>query len=330
MASRACEITVRSFAKINLSIDVGSVRDDGYHPVDMIMHGLAFHDDVKVTWTPAAGTNSSGIEVSLTCNRKYLPTDSRNLAHKAALIMSERYGENVGSGSIAIHLHKRIPVAAGLAGGSGNGAAVVLALNELWGLGLTLGKAMGICAELGSDVPFCAMLQAVGNHDVLKGIKAAEKASSCARATGRGTDLEPLTAVTKPVVIAKPRIGVSTAEVYKGIDACNIEARPDNDRLAGRLNGELHGPIWEDFINVLEEYTLKNYKEVTELKELMKAPSGERKDPAAVIMSGSGPTVFAMYGNKNETEDAKILADEMRSKGYESYWTYTFGGNNEF
>ena len=186
---------------------------------------------------------------------------------------------------------------------------------------------MDICAMLGSDVPFCAMVQAVGNRDVLRHIKDAEKASVCARATGRGIYLEPVRAITKPVVIAKPHIGVSTAEVYRGIDSCVIEARPDNDRLAGRLEGRLTGDIWEDFINVLEEYTLANYPEVAELKENMKAQAVDGKGPAIVLMSGSGPTVFAMFEDENETEAAKVLAAGMKDKGYESYWTYTFGGN---
>ena len=158
------EITVLSYAKINLSIDVGGIDENGYHAVDMIMQQVDFSDYVKVGFVPAGGSRRGGnpdaspqvksargkIEISLRTNRYYLPVDERNLAHKAARIMIDRYGSTQQSGRLEINIKKRIPVAAGLAGGSGNGAAVLHGLNVLWDLGLGLQQLCDAGAKLGS------------------------------------------------------------------------------------------------------------------------------------------------------------------------------------
>jgi 4-diphosphocytidyl-2-C-methyl-D-erythritol kinase len=324
------EITVLSYAKINLSIDVGGIDENGYHAVDMIMQQVDFSDYVKVGFVPAGGSRRGGnpdaspqvksargkIEISLRTNRYYLPVDERNLAHKAARIMIDRYGSTQKSGRVEINIKKRIPVAAGLAGGSGNGAAVVHALNLLWGLKLPLVEIMEICSELGSDVPFSAVGQARANRHFPAYLRKDPMAAACVRATGRGTVLEPVRPLNARLVIAKPRISVSTAEVYRGIDRCEIGSRPDNDRLQARLNsGEGSGAIFEDFVNVLEAYTLEAYPQVGELKRRME-DMGARK----VLMSGSGPTVFAVCATVKE---ARRLCSRLRGEGYEAYWMRT-------
>ncbi len=298
------EITIRSFAKINLSIDVGPVDEDGYHPVDMIMQGLEFCDDVKVRLKD----EESGIMLST--NRRYLPTDERNLAYKAALIMKDRYDIRQG---LEIDILKRIPVAAGLAGGSGNGAAVVHALNAICSLDLNLSDIFGICEELGSDVPFSAACQARGNKSLPGKVRKASMATSCVRAKGRGTVMERVPGISAPIVISKPDHSVSTPEVYKGIDHCHIQARPDNDRLVQSLRDKKDP--YGDFVNVLEEYTLHEYPKVAELKNAVR-----ETDPACDLMSGSGPTVFGIYKSKKAALSAR---DILRSQGYEAYWTYT-------
>ncbi|NLD10152.1 MAG: 4-(cytidine 5'-diphospho)-2-C-methyl-D-erythritol kinase [Clostridiales bacterium] len=308
------EIKVLSFAKINLSIDVGAARGDGYHPVDMVMQQLSFHDDVDLKYIRNNDGTRGNIDVQVKTNRYYLPTDNRNLAFKAARLMADRYGKQVDSGTVRIDIKKRIPVAAGLAGGSGNGAAVIHGLNVLWDLGLDLTKVCLLCAELGSDVPFSALGQAKANYIFPKPMRKDPMAASCARATGRGTELEPVEGIRKPVVIAKPSISVSTKEVYQGIDSCEIVSRPDNDKLVEDLAAHSDG-AYDNFINVLEAYTLDHYPAVAKLKQVMSETGAEK-----VLMSGSGPTVFAVY---NDMKAAMSACDKLRDKGYEAYWTKT-------
>lgn len=304
------EITIKSFAKINLSLDVGSVRD-GYHEVDMVMQQLAFHDDVNVSFEPDPGPEK---RIRLKTSRRYLPNDERNLAWRAAALMDREYGDRISGGTIGIRITKRIPVSAGMAGGSGNGAAVLHALNVLWDLDLDLPTILRLSEELGSDVPFCAAGQAAGNHDLPERITKDPFAHPLARATGRGTKLEPYSGIRKPVVFAKPKGRVSTREVYQGIDSCRITSRPDNTRLIRAIRAG-SDEMYRDFINVLEFYTLRAYPKVAVLKELMK------DGPARmVLMTGSGPTVFGVYDSMDE---AKADSERIRSAGYESYWTRT-------
>lgn len=310
------EIKVLSFAKINLSIDVTGVRDDGMHLVDMIMQQLFFHDDVTVSYEKAEDKCNGDIDIQLTSNRYYLPCDDRNLAYKAAALIISRFGQTIPGGTVRIHLEKRIPVAAGLAGGSGNCAAVMHGLNSLWRLNLSLEELCEMSTQLGSDIAFCLMGQAGVNYNLPRHIRKSPLAVSCARATGTGVVLEPLKGIRKAVVIAKPALGVSTREVYKGIDSCEIKERPDNDLLVTGIAEENYNQIYENCVNVLENYTLDAYPKVRELKETMKAAGKSEM----VLMSGSGPTVFALY---NEMDDAKKVCSVLRNKGYESYWTKT-------
>ena len=304
------QITIRAFAKINLSIDVHAPREDGYHAVDMIMQQLCFCDDVQVQ---SEERRDPGWEIRLDPGLADLPADRGNLAYRAAEIMADRFGRDRG-GVICIRVIKRIPVAAGLAGGSGNGAAVVHALNALWDLNLSLSAICAICAELGSDVPFSACGQAFGNPELPAYLREDPLAVPCARATGRGTELAPVRGIDRFVVIAKPELAVSTAEVYRGIDRCAVTERPDNDMLTGQLAQGFDGD-YSQFINVLEQYTLSAYPEVAVLKEKMSALGGE-----LTLMSGSGPTVFTIYGKEEAAERA---CASLRKEGYTAHWTRT-------
>lgn len=314
---------VFSFAKINLSIDVRAAGEDGYHEVDMIMQHLSFHDTVKVEYEPYSGKvaaeKSGSFDIEVKTNRSYLPCDERNLAFRAAKLMAEKFCGERGPrpGKINIDILKRIPVAGGLAGGSGNAAAVIHALNYIWKLGLSLDEILELSAELGSDVPFCAMGQAKGNRSLRKIFRGEDLAATCARAKGRGTVLTPVAPFRASIVIAKPRFSVSTAEVYKGIDSAEIDKRPDNDRLESLLGKREVKPeeLFPDFVNVLENYTLKAYPKVSELKEDMLGGGALMS-----LMSGSGPTVFGIFSGFEESRSA---CEALRKKGYEAYWTRT-------
>lgn len=291
------EIKIKSYGKVNLSLDITGIREDGYHELKTIMQKISLYDEVSVRWIPK---EQQTIDIKLSCNRVYLPTDSRNLAYKGAEIMAERFGHKAGGGCIEIDIEKRLPVAAGLAGGSGNGAASIIALNRLWKLGLNTRELCKIGAELGADVPFCILIQNTGY--------------GCALCCGTGTEITPLPSkFKKAVLLVKPPFGVSTKEVYKGIDDCKISQRPDTEMLVAAIKRGNHRQVYKNMINILEEYTLDRYKDVKELKDKMQAETSAEK----VLMTGSGPTVFGVFYNIKEAQKA---CAQMRSQGYEAYW----------
>jgi len=304
-------ITLRSFAKINLSIDVIGKLPTGYHQVDMVMQQLELHDKVKVSWKPGKDWS-----LKLSTNRSYLPTDQRNIAYKAAQSMM---GPNYAKyrGEIEINIEKRIPVAAGLAGGSGNGAVVLLALNHLWKLGLDVAGLCEIGAPLGADVPFCIMGSARSNKLLGKTMNEDPRAASCARATGIGTDLEPIRpGLNAFVVLSKPPVKVSTKEVYEGLDLSQIMERPDNEKLVAGLKENNYFKATKNMINVLEIYTINSYPIVMYTKNKAK----ESGNPLQVLMSGSGPTVFAIYTNMLK---ARSAADHLKKFNRDTYLTRT-------
>ena len=295
------EITIKSYGKVNLSLDICGTREDGYHVLESIMHKISLRDEVNVKWT---SLDQEDITINLTCNKAYLPTDERNLAYKGAKLMAETYGSKVGGGIIDIHIEKHLPVAAGLAGGSGNGAALLVALNRLWDLKLDTKALCELGAALGADVPFCLLIQNT-KYD-------------CALCEGTGTELTPLKSkFKKAVLLVKPSFGVSTKEVYQGIDDCVIEERPDTPALIEAMKNKNDAVIYDNMVNVLEEYTLNKYKEVQMIKDKIKAETNAEK----VLMTGSGPTVFALFG---KLSDAQKACKAMRNEGYEAYWATTY------
>ena len=305
-------IVIQSFGKINLSIDVMEKLPSGYHRVEMVMQQIALHDDVAIKWTP----DSSG-EVSILCstNRNYLPVDDRNLATKAARLMATRFPQTHG-GQIRIDIKKRLPVAAGLAGGSSNGAALIHGMNQLWKLGLTVQELCLVGQELGADVPFCLMGQAAWDPKLKSNFQNDPMAAGCALATGIGTDLIPLKGLKANVVLSKPPISVSTREVYQGLRLENISRRPDTQRLIEGLENESWPLIKKNMVNVLEFYTLKRYDKVVYTKNKMI----ELSPDSTVLMSGSGPTVFGIYKAK---EAAELVFKAMKSINRETFLTET-------
>ncbi len=308
-------INLKSYAKINLSLDVKGVTEEGMHIVEMVMQQILLCDEVAMKWTPGAEAETGDLEVSLKTNRRFLPTDERNLAYKAALVMREIYGGDL-AGKLEINIRKRIPVAAGLAGGSGNGAAVVHGLNVLWGLDLSLKELCEAGARLGSDVPFCVMGQAAESAALKDRFAGDPLASHCALATGTGTDLEPLKGLESHLVLSKPPVSVSTAKVYQGIDNIEIPERPDNAELIEGLKTRDSARIEKNMVNVLENYTLKEYPTVVYTKNKMQELCAGR----AVLMSGSGPSV---YGLAESIKQSREICAEMAKINRESFWTRT-------
>ncbi len=314
------KIEIKAFAKINLTLDVLGILDNGYHELSMIMQQILLCDDVLVKWTEmqsadGGSAENSGIKIELSTNRKFLPTDDRNLAYKAAALMAEKFG-NGKAGTIRIDIKKRIPVAAGLAGGSSNAAAVFHALNKLWDLGLDVSALCETGKALGSDIPFCIMGQAAGNEILAEDFKDDPLSCHCALATGTGTTLRPITGLKSHLVLSKPNIGVSTAAVYKGIDNMIISEHPDNDAMIRALEENDTKVLKENLINVLENFTLNHYPIVMYTKNNLQ----ELCSTGCVLMSGSGPTVFGLCRNITES---KAICEKMLEHNKESFWTRT-------
>ncbi|MCZ8517541.1 4-(cytidine 5'-diphospho)-2-C-methyl-D-erythritol kinase [Paenibacillus filicis] len=252
-------------AKINLSLDVLYKREDGYHEVEMVMTMVDLADRIEMQELPRD-------TIIISSQAGYIPLDEKNLAFQAARLIKERYDVKKG---VYIHLDKKIPVAAGLAGGSSDAAATLRGLNRLWGLGIPDSELLRLGAELGSDVPFCVT-------------------GGTAIARGRGEKLEPIEAPPQCwVVLAKPPINVSTSEIYGKLNAKAIKRHPSTERIHEAIRGKKFDMLCSELGNVLEEVTLDLYPEVRQLKECMLKLGAD-----GVLMSGSGPTVFGLVSKE--------------------------------
>ncbi len=254
------KLLVKAPAKINLSLDVLGKRQDGYHEVKMIMTTIDLADRLELM-------ELAEDRIEILSHNRYVPDDQRNLAYQAAKLLKEKF--NVKKG-VSITIEKTIPVAAGLAGGSSDAAATLRGLNKLWNLGLTIDQLAELGAEIGSDVSFCVY-------------------GGTAIATGRGEQIKHIK--TPPscwVILAKPHIGVSTADVYGNLKL-NRVTHPNVDKMVDVINAGDYKGICDTVGNVLEDVTFAMHPEVARIKAQMK-----RFGADAVLMSGSGPTVFGL------------------------------------
>ncbi|MGL4952840.1 MAG: 4-(cytidine 5'-diphospho)-2-C-methyl-D-erythritol kinase [Culicoidibacterales bacterium] len=265
------EIRVKANAKINLTLDTLAKRPDGFHEVEMVMTTLELADYISVM-----PQNNQNIVIETTSG--LIPNDQQNLCFKVADLMRKTYGITAG---VTIMIEKNIPVAAGLAGGSADAAATFHALNQLWELKLSLETLQTLGAKIGSDVPFCLL-------------------NTTALATGRG---EKLVALPKPpkcwVVLAKPQIGLSTAEVYGKLDIANAP-HPDTQRMIQALEQNDYEGMCQTLGNSLEAVSLDLCEQIKQIKLVM-----EQSGADGVLMSGSGPTVFAF--TKSESRKNRII-----------------------
>lgn len=323
------KITINSFAKVNLSLDVCGTRPDGYHEIETMMQMVGLCDEVTVRFIPyekrkemlADNQIPESVDIAVSTSKPYIPCDERNLAYKAAIIMRDRYASGHEGGLIKIDIKKNIPVAAGLAGGSGNAAAVLHALNRMWGLGLDVKALCDLGAPLGADVPFCVMGIAATNLCLGAEINRDPLSATSAIGRGTGTDLS----VAPPLegafaVLSKPRAHVSTKEVYIGIDA-ELEAAERNNIhvqhprasvICHAIETKDDALLAEEMGNLLELYTLKRFPSVARTKSDLRADG----NPVKVMMSGSGPTVFAIY---RDLETAKKAAKRLKQRNKETY-----------
>ena len=271
------EYRIKAYAKINLGLDVVRRLENGYHEVKMVMQTVGIYDVLDFERTDGG--------IVITTDSGELPTDENNLIYKAAKLMMETYPI---SGGVKIHLEKHIPIAAGMAGGSTDAAATLKGMNRLFDLGCTLKDLMELGVKIGADVPYCVM-------------------GGTALAEGIGEKLTPLApAPDCYVLVAKPDINVSTKYVYEHLDAQEIVKHPDIDGMVEAIAEESLQGILDRMENVLETVTVSAYPIIQTIKDRMKELGAINS-----LMSGSGPTVFGIFDDKDKAMAAKEKCREL-------------------
>ena len=289
-------IQLKSRAKINLSIDVLGKREDGYHLVEMIMQTIDLFDKIKIF-------SLKEDTIIIESNSLDIPLDSTNIVYKAADLIKKQY--NIKEG-VKIIIEKNIPIAAGMAGGSSNAAAVLVGLNQLCQLKLSENKLKELGLKLGADVPFC-----IGGQTAL--------------AENIGEKLTKIDGLSENIfiLVCKPELFVSTKEIYEEIDSKIIEKRPNNKLLIQLLKENKIQQIADNMYNVLEEVTRERYPVIEEIEKIMM-----ENDALGSMMSGSGPTVFGLYRNREDAENCKnkllkkfsqVYIVKSHNKGVEIY-----------
>lgn len=271
------KMELKALGKINLGLDVLGKRPDGYHDVRMVMQTIYLYDQITITKRKES-------EIGLSTNLFYLPVNENNLAYRAAKLLMDEF--EIRSG-VDIFLEKHIPVAAGMAGGSSNAAAVLYGINRMFDLGLSMEELMKRGVSLGADVPYC----------IMRGTVLAE---------GIGEILTPLPPMPRcQIVVAKPPVSVSTKMVYEKIDSRRIVEHPDIDGIIeGLKEGDLT-KIASRMGNVLEQVTVEEYPVIDKIKKLMNEGGAK-----GAMMSGSGPTVFGIFTEKSLAKKAALKIRE--------------------
>lgn len=272
-------IHLKALAKINLGLDVIGVREDGYHLVRMIMQTIDLYDWVTVK-------KSQSVGISLETNLNFLPTDEHNIAYQAAELLKRDFAQ---IGGVELRIHKCIPVAAGMAGGSTDAAAVLYGMNQLYHLGIPMNRLMEYGLRLGADVPYC----------LLRGTALAE---------GIGEQLTRLPPMPECyILIAKPPVSVSTKLVYQSLDASQELLHPPIDAQIADLEAGDIASLAEHMGNVLESVTIPLHPQIARIKEMM-----TEQGAIAAMMSGSGPTVFGIFLEEAKAYEAKT---QIRNSG---------------
>ena len=273
------EIKLKALAKINLGLDVVRRREDGYHEVRMVMQTIHLYDQLLIQKSETPG-------IQIHSNLSFLPVNENNLVYKAGKLLMDEFDIHTG---VSVDLNKHIPVAAGMAGGSPDAAAMLYGMNQLFGLKLKRKDLMERGVQIGADVPYC----------IMRGTALAE---------GIGEKLSSLPPMVKcPVLIAKPAVSVSTKFVYQNLKLNEQTPHPDIDALITDIRNSGFDNICADMGNVLETVTIPNYPVIAQIKEQM-LKSGAK----ASMMSGSGPTVFGLFGDE---ETARRARAEMKASG---------------
>lgn len=278
-------LKIKCPAKVNLSLDVVSRRDDGYHNLEMIMHTINLFDILDITVEDSIKT-----EIIVSTDSVILPTDDRNLCAKAAKLFLE---ESKQTAKVTIEIIKNIPIGAGLGGGSSDAAGTLLALNKLSGSPLPPSTLSRLAKGIGADVPFFLY-------------------GGCMLAKGIGEILTPLPALKGvSFLVAKPRYGISTPGVYKKLQLNETTAHPDTDSIISAIQQNNPHLLGRLAMNVLETAVLDEYPEISQYKKIM-------KDHGAIysLMSGSGSAVFGVFSNKDSINSAYKELKKLTNQVY--------------
>ena len=275
------KVDEKAYAKINLVLNIGDLRPDGYHDIQTIMQSLELHDDVTVEQTGGTG-------ITVTASVDTIPTDESNLAAKAVKAFAAKTG--VPADGLSIHIEKRIPVAAGLGGGSSDAAATLRALNVLYETNLSVDELAEIGIEVGSDVPFCV-------H------------GGCAYVEGKGDMVVPTTPMPQCIiVIGKPDLAISTEKMYQRFDQAELPQRADHTpEIMLGLRWENLKAVAESVGNAFEQVLMKNERNTVDMmKEVM-----NQFGTLGTAMTGSGPAVFGIFDNELY---ARVASETLRQR----------------
>ena len=275
------KVEEKAYAKINLVLNIGDLRPDGYHDIQTIMQSLELHDDVTVEQTGGTG-------ITVTASVDTIPTDESNLAVKAVKAFAAKNG--VPADGLSIHIEKRIPVAAGLGGGSSDAAATLRALNVLYETNLSVDELAEIGIEVGSDVPFCV-------H------------GGCAYVEGKGDMVVPTTPMPQCIiVIGKPDLAISTEKMYQRFDQAELPQRADHTpEIMLGLRWENLKAVAESVGNAFEQVLMKNERNTVDMmKEVM-----NQFGTLGTAMTGSGPAVFGIFDNELY---ARVASETLRQR----------------
>lgn len=273
-------ITRKAYAKINLGLDVTGRRDDGYHIVRMIMQNVDIYDTLTFE------KNDLG-KIRLTANKDTIPTDEHNLIYKVCALLMEKYDIKEG---VDVHLEKRIPVAAGMAGGSTDGASAFYGMKELFDLPITKEEMCEMAVKLGADIPYCIMGGTMLSEGIGEVLTALPDMPDCY------------------ILVGKPDINVSTGWVYTELDSKEIEFHPDIDGMCDAIGSGDLGGVCQRLSNVLEPVTKSKYDIIGKIEALMEDGGAVRS-----IMTGSGPTVFGIFDDEDKLKQAY---DKVKESGY--------------
>ncbi|MDO5291201.1 MAG: 4-(cytidine 5'-diphospho)-2-C-methyl-D-erythritol kinase [bacterium] len=272
-------IKLKAMAKINLGLDVVGRRPNGYHDVRMIMQSIYLYDNLTLT-------KVNNNRITIKTNLPYLPTNENNLVYKAAKLLFDEFHIE---GGLAINLDKHIPVAAGLAGGSSDAAATLIGVNKLFRLGLTKNELMERGVTLGADIPFC----------IMRGTALSE---------GIGEVLTPIPPLPNcHIIIAKPDLSVSTKFVYEHLKLDHTTYHPDIDGIVDSLKDRNLSDVASKIGNTLEEVTVPSYPVIDKIKQFL-----INEGALNSLMSGSGPTVYGIFNNK---ETARRAEQKLKHAG---------------
>lgn len=285
---------VKAYAKLNISLDVLGKRNDGFHEMLMVMQQVDLFDDIEITVDEGNGN------ICVITNRPYIPQNEKNIAGKAARLFMDEAG--ITDKNISISIKKKIPVCAGLGGGSSDAAAVLLGMNNIFTNAVSKERLFELAEQLGSDVPFCLL-------------------GGTALASGRGERMEPLSALPDCwIIISKPEFSISTPELFNKLDSCKLSFRPDTKGLVRAIEkGDIKG-VAQRCYNVFEDVLSKRHRSIVDSLKDMFITTGA----CGSAMSGTGSACFGIY----EHEDTAKAAFKVIKERYKDSFLINIGNES--